>query len=141
MLTWIKTNLQVVSRKDQENYWYRTEQKYNYVPVHTLSTIFKESYLGKELEQIISKPFSRSHNHENAISFNVYSISRWDMFRACMSREILLMKRNSFVYIFKFTQVQINLYFGIQSFIFSILLLLLLLASCCINILFIYFLE
>ncbi|PWA80245.1 pleiotropic drug resistance protein 3 [Artemisia annua] len=98
---------EVVSRKDQENYWYRTEQQYNYVPVHTLSTIFKESYLGKELEQIISKLFTRSHNHENAISFNVYSISRWDMFRACMSREILLMKRNSFVYIFKFTQLLI----------------------------------
>nr|XP_043620816.1 pleiotropic drug resistance protein 3-like [Erigeron canadensis] len=96
---------EVVSKKDQEKYWYRTEQAYKYVTVNTLSMKFKESYLGKELNEDISKQFTRLPNHENAMSFDVYSLSKWELFKACMSREILLMKRNSFIYIFKFVQL------------------------------------
>ncbi|XP_076956671.1 pleiotropic drug resistance protein 3-like [Bidens hawaiensis] len=96
---------EVVSRKDQAAYWCRNEQTYNYVSVDTFSTRFKESRLGKEMNEDISKPFVRSESHEKAISFNVYSLSKWSLFRACMSREILLMKRNSFVYIFKSVQL------------------------------------
>lgn len=94
-----------MSKKDQATYWFRNKQEYNYVSVHTLSTRFKESYLGKEVNENISKPFMRSKCHEKAISFHVYSLSKWDLFRACMSREILLTKRNSFVYIFKTVQL------------------------------------
>ncbi|KAJ9557262.1 hypothetical protein OSB04_011876 [Centaurea solstitialis] len=96
---------EVVSRKDQAKYWCQTEQTYNYVSVQTLSMRFKESYLGKEVNEVISKPFTRLPSHENAISFHVYSLSKWALFRACMSREILLMKRNSFIYIFKLVQL------------------------------------
>ncbi|PWA38564.1 AAA+ ATPase domain-containing protein [Artemisia annua] len=98
---------EVVSRKDQEKYWCRTGQEYNYVSVHTLAMKFKESYLGKDINDCISKPFTRMQTHVNAISFDLYSISKWDMFRACMSREVLLMKRNSFVYFFKLVQLLI----------------------------------
>ncbi|KAJ0870671.1 putative ABC-type sulfate transporter [Helianthus annuus] len=98
---------EVVSRKDQGTYWCRTEEAYDYVSVHTLSMRFKESYLGKEINDDISKPFTRLQNHEDAISFHVYSLSKWDLFKACMSREILLMKRNSFLYIFKTVQLTI----------------------------------
>ncbi|KAJ0734531.1 putative ABC-type sulfate transporter [Helianthus annuus] len=98
---------EVVSRKDQGTYWCRTEEVYDYVSVHTLSMRFKESYLGKEINDDISKPFTRLQNHEDAISFHVYSLSKWDLFKACMSREILFMKRNSFLYIFKTVQLTI----------------------------------
>ncbi|XP_024966212.1 pleiotropic drug resistance protein 3-like [Cynara cardunculus var. scolymus] len=98
---------EVVSRKDQAKYWCRTEQAYSYVSVQNLSMKFKESNLGTEVNEDISKPFTRLPSHENAISCNVYSLSKWSLFRACMSREILLMKRNSFVYIFKFIQLLI----------------------------------
>ncbi|XP_076900742.1 pleiotropic drug resistance protein 3-like isoform X4 [Bidens hawaiensis] len=96
---------EVVSRKDQAAYWCRNVQTYNYVSVDTFSTRFKESRLGKVTNEDISKPFVRSESHEKAISFNVYSLSKWSLFRACMAREILLMKRNSFVYIFKSVQL------------------------------------
>ncbi|KAL8205881.1 hypothetical protein R6Q57_009432 [Mikania cordata] len=96
---------EVCSRKDQEKYWCRTDQAYKYVSVQTLTVIFKESYLGKEVNDNISKPLTRFQSHENAMSFHKYSLSKWDLFRTCMSREILLMKRNSFVYIFKFVQL------------------------------------
>ncbi|KAM0064291.1 putative ABC-type sulfate transporter [Helianthus debilis subsp. tardiflorus] len=98
---------EVVSRKDQAAYWCRTEEAYNYVSVQTLSMRFKQSYLGKEIDDDISKPFTRLQNHEDAISFHLYSLSKWDLFKACMSRELLLMKRNSFVYIFKTVQLTI----------------------------------
>lgn len=42
---------------------------------------------------------------KSAISFNTYSLPKWPLFRACMSREFLLMKRNSFVYVFKSVQL------------------------------------
>ncbi|GJW85259.1 AAA+ ATPase domain-containing protein [Tanacetum coccineum] len=96
---------EVVSKKDQAQYWYRTEQAYTYVSVPTLSMRFKESSFGKEIKEDISKPFTRLPCHENAMSFDVYSLSKWNLFKACMSREILLMKRNSFLYIFKFVQL------------------------------------
>ncbi|CAI8614747.1 unnamed protein product [Vicia faba] len=37
-----------------------------------------------------------------------YSLGKWDLFEACMKREILLMKRNSFIYIFKTVQLTIT---------------------------------
>ncbi|KAJ9557166.1 hypothetical protein OSB04_011780 [Centaurea solstitialis] len=123
---------EVVSRKDQAQYWCRAEQAYSYVSVHTLSTRFKESNLGTEVNDHISKPFTRLPSHENAISFQVYSLSKWALFRACMSREFLLMKRNSFVYIFKFVQVQFTPSPGLSIlsyFICSLLLSLLIIAS------------
>ncbi|PWA55702.1 AAA+ ATPase domain-containing protein [Artemisia annua] len=96
---------EVVSRKDQETYWCRSEKAYEYVSVHALSMKFKESYLGQKINEDISKPFTRLQNHENAISFDMYSLSKWALVRACMSRELLLMKRNSFVYVFKTVQM------------------------------------
>lgn len=66
--------------------------------------MFKASYLGKEMEEELSKPYDKSQCH-NALSFSKYSLSKWELFKACMARELLLMKRNSFVYVFKTAQV------------------------------------
>ncbi|KAI3810519.1 hypothetical protein L1987_20135 [Smallanthus sonchifolius] len=66
---------EVVSKKDQATYWCRIEEAYNYVSVHTLSMKFKESYLGKDIADDISKPFMRLSNHENAISFHLFIIA------------------------------------------------------------------
>nr|XP_043619509.1 pleiotropic drug resistance protein 3-like isoform X2 [Erigeron canadensis] len=96
---------EIVSKKDQATYWCRNKEAYSYVSVDTLSMKYKESNLGKQVNDKISEPFIRTQSHENAISFNVYSLSKWALFKACMSREILLMKRNSFLYIFKTIQL------------------------------------
>ncbi|KAK1570799.1 hypothetical protein Q3G72_007162 [Acer saccharum] len=99
---------EVISRKDQEQYWFHTELPYNYVSVDMFSRKFKESHLGKKLNEDLSEPYDKSKSHKNALSFSMYSLSRWELFRACMSRELLLMKRNSFVYVFKTTQLIIS---------------------------------
>nr|POE87236.1 pleiotropic drug resistance protein 3 [Quercus suber] len=96
---------EVISRKDQAQYWYHMEVPYSYVSVDMFSRKFKESPYGKKLDEELSEPYDKSQSHKDALSFSVYSLSKWELFRACASRELLLMKRNSFIYIFKTTQL------------------------------------
>lgn len=71
------------------------------------SNKFKESSFGKKLYEDLSEPYDKSKSQMNALSSSMYSVSRWELFKACLSREFLLMKRNSFIYIFKSSQVMI----------------------------------
>ncbi|XP_059652208.1 pleiotropic drug resistance protein 3-like [Cornus florida] len=98
---------EVISMKDQAQYWHRTEQTHSFVSVDMFSRKFKESPFGKKLDEELSKPFMKSENHKDAISFSMYSLPKWALFRACMSREFLLMRRNSFIYVFKSIQLVI----------------------------------
>ncbi|GFP80386.1 pleiotropic drug resistance protein 3 [Phtheirospermum japonicum] len=88
-------------RSYQEHYWHETQQPYSYVSIDMFSKQYKESLHGKKLRDELCVPFDKSKSHKNAISFNVYSLSKWTIFKACMSREFILMKRNSFVEVFK----------------------------------------
>ncbi|XP_041020225.1 pleiotropic drug resistance protein 3-like [Juglans microcarpa x Juglans regia] len=96
---------EVISRKDQAQHWYHTGVPHSYIPVDLFSRKFKESPFGKKLEEELSEPYDKSQSHQSALSFSLYSLSKWDLFRACASRELLLMKRNSFIYIFKTSQL------------------------------------
>jgi hypothetical protein len=61
--------------------------------------------LGESWDQSSKEPFDRTRNHPAALTTSKYGISKMELLRACFSREWLLMKRNSFVYIFKVVQV------------------------------------
>ncbi|KAJ6760406.1 PLEIOTROPIC DRUG RESISTANCE PROTEIN 3-LIKE [Salix purpurea] len=80
--------LQVISRKDQGQYWFLTEQPYSYVSVDQFGKKFKESQVGKNLEEEISKPFDKSKNQKGALSLTKYSLTKWELFKACSVREI-----------------------------------------------------
>ncbi|KAM1576824.1 hypothetical protein ACFX15_032561 [Malus domestica] len=95
---------EVISEKDQSYYWNHTEP-HNYVSVDMFSEKFKASCFGKKLDEDLLRTNDKSQNHENAHSFSVYSLSKRELFRACASRELLLMRRNSFIYIFKTSQL------------------------------------
>ncbi|XP_021594312.1 pleiotropic drug resistance protein 3 [Manihot esculenta] len=97
---------EVISRKDQAQYWCRTEP-YSYVSVDQFVIKFKECQLGQKLNQVLSKPFDKSESHKSSLSFNKYSLPKWELLKACTRREFLLMKRNSFIYVFKTTQLVI----------------------------------
>ncbi|KAI9109270.1 hypothetical protein K1719_019893 [Acacia pycnantha] len=99
---------EVTSKKDQGQYWYRTDTPYNYVSADEFSQIFKTSYWGRSLNDELSKPCDKSQSQKNALSFSKYSLGKWKLFKACMRREILLMKRNSFIYVFKTAQLTIT---------------------------------
>ncbi|KAL3515878.1 hypothetical protein ACH5RR_022780 [Cinchona calisaya] len=98
---------EVISRKDQAQFWCRNEDSYVYNSVDMFSGKFKESFYGKKLTNEFSGTFSRSKSQNDAIGFTEYSIPKCEFFRACMSREYLLMKRNSFIYVFKSVQLLI----------------------------------
>ena len=103
--------MKVISKKDQAQYWHHMEVPYSYVSIDMFSRKFKESPFGKKLDEELSEPYDKSQSHKAALSFSVYSLSKWELFRACTSRELLLMKRNSFIYIFKTIQVKICIAF------------------------------
>ncbi|KAJ3687421.1 hypothetical protein LUZ61_016585 [Rhynchospora tenuis] len=96
---------EVLSRRDQEQYWSNRPEEYSYMTVDQFIEKFKSFQIGQSLSDELSKPFNKSKCHKNALAFSVYSLSRWELFKACLARELLLMKRNSFVYIFKSTQL------------------------------------
>ncbi|KAI8531778.1 hypothetical protein RHMOL_Rhmol11G0162100 [Rhododendron molle] len=98
---------EVISRKDQAQYWHQAEQPYSCISVDMFSKKFKESTYGKKLDNELSLPFMKSR-HKSAISFSPYSLSKWELFKACMSREYLLMRRNYFLYVFKSTQLLVT---------------------------------
>ncbi|PNY08471.1 pleiotropic drug resistance protein 3-like, partial [Trifolium pratense] len=99
---------EVTSKKDQRQYWYRTDIPYSYVSVDDFSEIFKTSYWGRMLDDELSNPYDKSQSHKSSLSYSKYSLGKLDLFKACMKREILLMKRNSFIYIFKTVQLTIT---------------------------------
>ena len=94
-----------MSRKDQQQYWSHTEERYNFVTVDQFYDKFKASQSGRNLAEELSKPYDESKGHKNALSFGIYSLSKWDLLKACFARELLLMKRNAFIHITKAAQV------------------------------------
>ena len=98
---------EVTSKKDQEQYWYRKNQAYRYISVSEFSDSFKSFRIGQQLSADLSVPYDKTRAHPAALVTQKYGISNWELFKACFAREWLLMKRNSFVYIFKTTQITI----------------------------------
>lgn len=98
---------EVTSKKDQAQYWFKKEQSYKYISVAEFADAFNSFHIGRKLGEELSVPYDRAKVHPAALVKEKYGISNWELFRACFSREWLLMKRNSFVYIFKTTQITI----------------------------------
>ncbi|KAF7823264.1 pleiotropic drug resistance protein 2-like [Senna tora] len=96
---------EVTSKKDQEQYWSRMDQPYRYVSVSEFSQAFKKFYIGQEISQRLKIAYDKEKTHAAALVKHKYGISNMELFKACFSREWLLMKRNSFIFIFKFIQL------------------------------------
>ncbi|CAK9145272.1 unnamed protein product [Ilex paraguariensis] len=109
---------EVVSEKDQAQYWYHEDQQpHSYVSVEEFGKMFKEFHVGQKLDEELSQPFSKTELHKNALSFTMYSHGKWELLKACMTREWLLMKRNSFVHIFKSAQLVVTALIAMTVFI------------------------
>ncbi|GMI90397.1 pleiotropic drug resistance 6, PLEIOTROPIC DRUG RESISTANCE 6, ATP-binding cassette G34 [Hibiscus trionum] len=98
---------EVTSRKDQQQYWCRENEPYRYVSVPKFVEHFNSFHVGQKLDDELRIPYDKSGTHQAALVKEKYGISNWELFKACFAREWLLMKRNSFVYIFKTTQITI----------------------------------
>ncbi|KAK6231796.1 hypothetical protein SCA6_001869 [Theobroma cacao] len=98
---------EVTSKKDQEQYWFKKNQPYRYVSSSDFVHGFSSFHIGQQLASDLRVPYDKSRTHPAALVTEKYGISNWELFRACFAREWLLMKRNSFVYIFKTVQITI----------------------------------
>ncbi|KAF8643988.1 hypothetical protein HU200_066628 [Digitaria exilis] len=96
---------EVTSKKDQQQYWYLDQEQYHYVSVPEFAEHFKSFHVGQLMQKELQTPFEKSKTHPAALTTRKYGLSSWESFKAVMSREQLLMKRNSFIYIFKVTQL------------------------------------
>uniref|UniRef100_A0ACD5TSL6 Uncharacterized protein n=1 Tax=Avena sativa TaxID=4498 RepID=A0ACD5TSL6_AVESA len=96
---------EVTSRKDQQQYWCHDHVDYRYVSVLELSERFKRFHAGQNLQKQLEIPYDKSKTHPDALTTKKYGLSSWDSLKIVFSREWLLMKHNSFIYIFKSFQL------------------------------------
>ncbi|KAB2073018.1 hypothetical protein ES319_A07G056600v1 [Gossypium barbadense] len=96
---------EVTSRKDQMQYWARRDQPYRFVTADEFAEAFQSFHVGLQLEDELRTPFEKAKSHPAALTTKKYGVGKWELLKANILREFLLMKRNSFVYIFIFMQL------------------------------------
>ncbi|CAL4962703.1 unnamed protein product [Urochloa decumbens] len=96
---------EVTSKKDQKQYWARRDVPYRFMPVKEFATAFKSFHTGRAIASELAVPFDKSKSHPAALTTTRYGVSAKELLKANIDREILLMKRNSFVYIFRTFQL------------------------------------
>ncbi|RZC93321.1 hypothetical protein C5167_026080 [Papaver somniferum] len=99
---------EVTSKKDQRQYWARKDEPYNFIPVKDFAEAFQLFHVGRYLRDELATPFNKAKSHPAALTTKRYGISKKEILKACTAREYLLMKRNSFVYIFNLFQLMIQ---------------------------------
>ncbi|XP_074280493.1 pleiotropic drug resistance protein 1-like [Silene latifolia] len=99
---------EVTSRKDQEQYWARRDAPYTFVTVKQFVEAFKRFHVGRRRAQELAVPYDKSKSHPAALTTEEFGLNKKELLKACLSREALLMKRNSFIYVFKSVQLVIT---------------------------------
>lgn len=97
--------VQVVSKKDQEQYWSVMDCPYRFIPVSKFAEAFRSYPAGRNLYGELEIPFDKRYNHPAALSTSTYGVKRSELLKISYCWQKLLMKRNSFIYVFKFIQV------------------------------------
>ncbi|XP_028073150.1 ABC transporter G family member 35-like isoform X2 [Camellia sinensis] len=96
---------EVTSRKDQEQYWADKSEPYQYISAPEFANRFKRFYVGLSLENELSVPYDKAQSHNAALVYKKYSVPKIELLKACFEMEWLLIKRNSFIYVFKTVQI------------------------------------
>jgi hypothetical protein len=84
-----------------------SNEPYRYVPVKKFAEAFKSFHIGQAMGDELAVPFDKSKSHPAALTTSKYGVSTKELLKAQIDREILLMKRNSFVYIYMLVQVSL----------------------------------
>lgn len=101
---------QVISKKDQEQYWSNPDLPYRYIPPAKFVEAFPSFQDGKNLSEELKVPFDKRYNHPAALATSLYGMRRMELLKTSFNWQVLLMKRNAFIYIFKFVQVIVQLF-------------------------------
>ncbi|XP_016479945.1 ABC transporter G family member 32 isoform X2 [Nicotiana tabacum] len=95
---------EVTSEKDQGQYWFLNSQ-YNYVPATKFVEGFQSFHVGNALAQELAIPFDKRDDHPAALSSSTYGVKKSELLKISFSWQMLLLKRNSVVLVFKITQL------------------------------------
>ncbi|KAK1363006.1 hypothetical protein POM88_038567 [Heracleum sosnowskyi] len=98
---------EVTSKKDQKQYWQHKDQPYRFVTSKEFSEAFQSFHVGQQVGNDLATSYDKSKSHPAALTTERYGVSNSELLKAVTAREILLMKRNSFVYIFKLFQLTV----------------------------------
>ncbi|GER36587.1 pleiotropic drug resistance protein [Striga asiatica] len=96
---------EVTSKKDQAQYWASKDEPYRFISVSEFAEAFQSSPVGRTLEDELAVPFDKKKSHPAALTTKMFGLGKKELLKACTEREILLMKRNSFVFFFKIFQI------------------------------------
>ncbi|GLJ18676.1 hypothetical protein SUGI_0333120 [Cryptomeria japonica] len=96
---------EVTSLKDQEQYWADKRQPYRFVSVKEFADAFQSFHVATRINAELSIPYDKKKSHPAALTTEKFGLGKRELFKACFDREILLMKRSSFIYIFKSSQI------------------------------------
>eukprot|EP00257_Ricinus_communis_P025077 XP_025012491.1 ABC transporter G family member 32 [Ricinus communis] len=96
---------EVTSKKDQEQYWSVANRPYRYIPPGKFVEAFRSYHTGKSLSRELEVPFDKRYNHPAALSTCRFGMKRSELLKISFNWQKLLMKRNSFIYVFKFIQL------------------------------------
>uniref|UniRef100_A0A0D9XCM6 ABC transporter domain-containing protein n=1 Tax=Leersia perrieri TaxID=77586 RepID=A0A0D9XCM6_9ORYZ len=96
---------EVTSRKDQKQYWMHDDNSYRYVPVTEIAEAFQSFHVGQAIRRELAVQLDKSKIHAAALKTSKYGVNMKELLKANIDREILLMKRNSFTYIFRALQL------------------------------------
>ncbi|CAL1376770.1 unnamed protein product [Linum trigynum] len=108
---------EVTSKKDQKQYWSRRDQPYRFVTTNEFAEAFQSFHVGRKIGDELSVPYDKTKSHPAALSTKKYGVGNKELLKANFAREFLLMKRNSFVYVFKLTQLIIMSLFVMTVFL------------------------
>ncbi|KAJ9688543.1 hypothetical protein PVL29_014280 [Vitis rotundifolia] len=95
---------EVTLRKDQKQYWANEAKPYSYVSINEFTEAFKAFHVGRAIQCELATPFNKARSHPAALTKSKYGTSKKELLKACLSREFILMKRNSSLYAFKLLQ-------------------------------------
>ncbi|CAI5462796.1 unnamed protein product [Closterium sp. Yama58-4] len=89
---------EVLSVKDQGQYWVNTEQPHRFIPAQALAAAFSDTQRAKEQQAELSTPFPKESSPKGALEHRRYMLTAREMFDAMVQRQLLLFKRTSFIY-------------------------------------------
>ncbi|GAB2261691.1 hypothetical protein Droror1_Dr00002688 [Drosera rotundifolia] len=96
---------EVISEKDQMQYWCKPDKFYQFVPVAKFVEAFRSFHVGSALSQELAVPFDRNFSHPASLSAASFGVSMGKLLKIGFSWQKLLIKRTLYLYIFKYTQL------------------------------------
>ncbi|CAN1282354.1 ABC transporter G family member 31 [Linum perenne] len=96
---------EVTSKKDQAQYWADPSRPYVFISAPEIARAFENSAFGRSLSSAIDIPYNKAKAHPEALAKTKYAAPRWELLKTCFAREMLLISRHRFLYIFKTCQV------------------------------------